>query len=201
MSCHPLAIPRPPVSVGTLLTDSPAQGWARERAGLPTSRSTPSPAGPPPSLSPRPPPGFPPSNMVALPCGHHGAAILDMPCPLRWVTGGATSRALHPPQVPLFLLKGTDCNLGAGTCLPPATGSPKARRWPSHRPRTGARAGGTTMPEARAPSPRPLSHMQRLAWDPVNRRSAELRPFLVRARGGGAPVPRSSPSPRDPFAL
>lgn len=57
------------------------------------------------------------------------------------------------PRAPLFLLKGTDCNLGAGTCFPPASGSPKARCSPSHRPRTGARAGETVLPEARAPSP------------------------------------------------
>lgn len=122
-----------PVSAGTLLTDSPAQGWARERAGLPTSQSSPAPSPHPPrplpaapALVPRPLRGSPPSSMAAFPCGHQGAAILDMPSPSRWVTGPHL-QGLTPPQPPLFLFKGTDCNLGAGTCLPPASGSPKAR--------------------------------------------------------------------------
>lgn len=65
MSHHPLAIQWPPMSVGTLLTDSPAQGWAQERAGLPTSQSN----AVPPRLFPYPRPcqGFPPSNMAAFP--------------------------------------------------------------------------------------------------------------------------------------
>lgn len=51
MSHHPLAIQWPPMSVGTLLTDSQAQGWAQERAGLPTSQSNAAPPGCSPVLA------------------------------------------------------------------------------------------------------------------------------------------------------
>ena len=158
-SRHLLAIQWPPVSAGTLLTDSPAQGWARERAGLPTSQSnpvslplSPNPCCPPPLQHGRPS-LWPPRSC------HLGYAI-----PTEVGDRGPHLQGLTPPPTaPFFLLKGTDCNLGAGTCLPPASGSPKARRRPSHRPRTGARAGEAVSPEAGAPSSpptHPLSHMQ-----------------------------------------
>lgn len=123
-SPHLLAIQWPPVSAGTLLTDSPAQGWARERAGLPTSRSNPV------SLPLSPDPCCPPTLQ-------HGRPSLWPPrsCHLGYtIPTEVGDRGPHlqgltpPPTAPLFLLKGTDCNLGAGTRLPPASGSPKARR-------------------------------------------------------------------------
>lgn len=120
-----------PVSAGTFLTDSPAQGWARERAGLPTSRSSPAPSPMPPPCRPCPHP-LPTSGLPALQHGrfslwpprsrHLGHAI-----PVEVGDGAPPPGPYTPPKPPLFLFKGTDCNLGAGTCLPPASGSPKAR--------------------------------------------------------------------------
>lgn len=149
--------PRGPSLLTPQLRDGPERGWPSDQPEQPSPPQHPPPQAP--ALAPRPLRGPPPSSMAALPCGHQGAAILDMPSPSRWVTGPHLQGLTFPPQAPLFLFKGTDCNLGAGTCLPPAPGSPKARYRPSHRPRTGARAGGTVLPEARAPSPRrPLAY-------------------------------------------
>lgn len=127
-----------------------------------------------------------------------GTAILDAPSPWRW---GPPHLQGFPPLSPPspgtpFLLKGTDCNPGAGAGLPLASGSPKARHRPSHRPRMGQGLGATSASATPTPLKFPALHMQRLAWDPVNTRCAELRPFLVKARGRPPPL-----SPKPPLLL
>lgn len=124
MSHQPPAVPWPPVSVGTLqLRDGPERGLA----GLPPSRSnpdrTPAPSSLSPAHAPCPLPGSPSFSMKPL--WPPRSCILDMPSPLRWVMGWPHLQGLTSPQAPLFLLKGTDCNLGAGTCLPPSLWLPK----------------------------------------------------------------------------
>lgn len=147
-SHHPPAIRWPPVSAGTLLTDSPAQGRTERGLAFRPAGATPPLWGSPSAwLPPPPPPPWPPRSR------HLGHAI-----PVE-VGDGAPPPGPYIPQAPLFLFKGTDCNLGAGTRLPQPLAPQKARYRPSHRPRTGARAGGTVSPEARAPSPRrPLAY-------------------------------------------
>lgn len=155
MSHRPLAIQWPPTSVGTLLTDSPAQGWAQERAGLPTSQSHPFPP-PPVSLF-----LLSPTLISGLPALQHGRPSLwplrrchlGYAIPVEVGDRGPHLQGLTPPQAPLFLLKGTDCHLGAGTSFPHplAPQRPGVDRATGHRR---ARAGETMFPEARAPSPR-----------------------------------------------
>lgn len=110
MSHDPLAIQWPPMSVGTLLTDSLAQGWAQERAGLSTSQSSPVPLLPVPPSSP-----FLASRLPLWPLRscHLGYAI-----PFEVGDRGPHLQGLIPPKHPCFYSKGTDCHLGAGTWPP-----------------------------------------------------------------------------------
>lgn len=129
MSHQLLAIQWPPLSAGTLLTDSPAQGWARERAGLPTSQSIPVslPLSPThihtPALAVPQPPTWPPFLWPPGSC-HLGSTI-----PVEVGSRGPHLQGLRFPPAPLFLLKGTDCNWG----LAPASPQPLAPTLPKAR--------------------------------------------------------------------
>ena len=135
--------PRGPSLLTPQLRDGPREGWPSDQPEQPPPLW----GSPSAWLPPPPPPPWPPRSR------HLGHAI-----PVE-VGDGAPPPGPYIPQAPLFLFKGTDCNLGAGTRLPQPLAPQKARYRPSHRPRTGARAGGTVSPEARAPSPRrPLAY-------------------------------------------
>lgn len=151
-----------------------------------------------PALVPNPrcPPS---SNMAALPCGHRGAAILDMPSPSRWATRGPVSRALHPPRHPSFYSKALTVIWG----LAPASPQPLAPQRPGVDRATGHGLGpGLGRPCCQRPGhppPSPTVAYATLAWDPVNRHSAELRPFLVNTQGVGVSLlPTSSHWPITP---
>lgn len=99
---------------------------------------------------------------------------------------GAPPPGPYIPQAPLFLHKGTDCHLGAGSSLPhlwipkgPVLTEPQATDRPGQGRPCCQRPGH--------PHPDSLLHMQCLVWDPVYRYPAELSPFLVIARGRGCP--------------
>lgn len=118
----------------------------------------------PPNLIPYP--VTPPLPISGLPALQHGrpslwplrSCHLGYAIPVEVGDRGPHLEGLTPPQAPLFLLKGTDCHLGAGTSLP----QPLAPQRPSVDRATGhgqARAGETMLPEARAPSPQlPLAY-------------------------------------------
>lgn len=176
MSHYPLAIQWPPMSMGTLLTDSLAQGWAQERAGLSTSQSNPV----PPNLShPCPLPGFLPLQHVHLSLWSLRSCHLGYAIPIKVGDRGPHLQGLTPPKAPLFLLKGTDCHLGAGTCTPQplAPQRPGVDRATGHG--RGARAGETMLPEARAPSP-PLAYATPSVGPWIKTRPAELSSFLIK---------------------
>lgn len=148
MSHYPLAIQWPPMSVGTLLTDSLAQGWAQERAGLSTSQSNPVPPNLPPLLTVPPSSPLLASRLSLWPLRscHLGYAI-----PFEVGDRGPHLQGLTPPKAPLFLLKGTDCHLGAGTWLP------KGSVLTEPQATDGGQGRETKLPEARAPLP-PLAY-------------------------------------------
>lgn len=159
MSHQLLAIQWPPLSAGTLLTDSPAQGWARERAGLPTSQSIPVSL----PLSPRtytPPPLLSPNLQHGRPsCGHRGAAILDQQSPSRWAAGGPTSRALDLPMHPSFYSKALtvigDWHLPPPSLWPPPSQRPGVDRATGHG--LGPGLGRPCCQRPGHPSPKPLT--------------------------------------------
>lgn len=131
---------------------------------------------------------------------------MDTPSPPRWVTGGLTSRALlHPPLHPSFYSKALTVTWG----LAPASPQPLAPQRPGIDRATGHGLGpGLGRPCRQRPGHPPPPHPSpvayaTLAWGPVNRRSAERRPFLVKSRRCGG-CPRSpplaaGPSPRAPW--
>lgn len=156
-----LAIQWPPMSGGpSLLTaqlrDGPERGLA-----FPSARAVQPCPRPPSSLSPPSPP------TSGLPAPQHS-------CPSLWPLrschrGYAISRevgdrrphlqGLHPPRHPFFLLKGTDCHLGAGAGLPQplAPQRPGVDRATGHGQGPGQGRPGCQSPGTRTPIP---LHMQ-----------------------------------------
>lgn len=127
MSHQLLAIQWPPLSAGTLLTDSPAQGWARERAGLPTSQSIPVslPLSPThihtPTLAVPQPPTWPPFLWPPGSC-HLGSTI-----PVEVGSRGPHLQGLRFPLHPSFYSKALTV-IGGWHLPPPSLWPPPPQR-------------------------------------------------------------------------
>lgn len=161
------ALPSPPVPCFWFCTCLTAASAMAPSSSSPSSGMGPRQDWPPKQpdqparpLSPLPLPAHLPSNMAVLLWGRHiGCAVSPppSPSPRGRQDGGPFLQGLNlfPPGTPLFLLKGTDCNPGPGTCFPPTSGPQKARCTLGHRPRTWPGVGEMSLPDARTPTPAP----------------------------------------------
>lgn len=125
-----------------------------------------------------------------------------MPSQSRWVTGAPPPGPYIPPRHPSFYSKALTVIWG----LAPASPQPLAPQRPGIDRATGhgqgPGLGGPCCQRPGHPHPNALSHMQCLAWDPVNRRPAKPRPFPIKAQGEGCPCsppPAAGPSPLTPL--
>ncbi|KAF6095091.1 hypothetical protein HJG60_012063 [Phyllostomus discolor] len=164
----------------------PGKGWPSNQPEQPNLPPTPAPA-----PQPRCPPTLAASWLSTFQHGHLSlwpprSCHLGYAIPVEVGDRGPLLQGFTRPQAPLFLLKGTDCHLGAGTCLP----QPLAPQRPGVHRATGHGLGpGQGRPRCQRPGLlHPLLHMQRLVWDPVYRHTLLSCDLLRQSpRWGGCP--------------